>query len=401
MRLLPAPPLLFRAVAVLMPWLCANAAAVDLDLTLGVEGRSFYANPSLPGQFDDDAGASLELDLQGRFNKGETQWRFTTFGRWDSRDPERRHADIREGYLLHVVNDWEFLAGVSKVFWGVAESSHLVDIINQTDFLEGIDGEDKLGQPMLRASRSFDQSALTLFVLPGFREREFRSADDPLSLPFAVDDTPSYESGRGADHVDYALRYSGYHDIIDYGLSWFRGTSRDPGFVPAAGGRLTPFYPQIEQFGLDLQATSDAWLWKLEIIRREFDDPASGEDYNAGVGGAEYTLFGMGEGRYDLGLLAELHRDSRGDPATVQFQDDLFLGARFGFTDVAGTELLIGSFVDLDDDTRLFRVEGSRRVFDSARLSLEIQGFSNVDPENINNHLRDSDFLLLSLEWFY
>ena len=381
--------------------LAASANPVELDTTMELETRNFYSGPTLPGQFDDDVSVSLKPEFKGRLGEGDLYWRFTPFGRWDSRDPERRHADIRELFLLGVRDEWEVLGGISKVFWGVAESNHLVDIVNQTDNLEGIDGEDKLGQPMLRVSRSFDQSALTLFALPGFRERQFRSRDDPLSLPFEVDNDPVYESGEGADHVDFAVRYSGYLDIVDYGLSGFSGTSRDPGFIPGDDGRLVPFYPQIDQFGLDLQVTSDAWLWKLELIRREFDNPDYGEDYTAGVGGVEYTFFGLGDGSYDLGLLAELNRDSRDDPSTVQFQNDLFLGMRFGFTDAASTEILAGTFVDLDDDTRFFRVEGSRRFFESARLNLELQAFSNVDPDNLNDHLRDSDFILLSFEWFF
>ena len=379
----------------------ALSSSVEVDTTVELESRNFYSGPTVPGQFDDDVSVSLKPEFKGRAEERDLFWRFTPFGRWDSRDPERRHADIRELFLLGVRDEWEFLGGISKVFWGVAESNHLVDIVNQTDNLEGIDGEDKLGQPMIRVSRSFDQSALTAFVLPGFRERQFRSQDDPLSLPFDVNNDPIYESADGADHVDFAARYSGYLDIVDYGLSAFSGTSRDPGFVAGTDGTAVPIYPQINQLGLDLQVTSDAWLWKLELIRREFDDSRYGEDYNAGVGGVEYTFFGMADGNYDLGLLAELNRDSRDDPSTVQFQNDLFLGMRFGFTDAATTEILAGTFIDLDDDTRFFRVEGSRRFFESARLNLELQTFSNVDPDNFNNHLRDSDFVLLSFEWFF
>ena len=328
------------AMSLLAASLSLSANAMEVDTTLEFETRNFYSGPSLPGQFDDDVSVSLKPEFKGQVEERDLYWRFTPFGRWDSRDPERRHADIRELFLLGVRDEWEFLGGISKVFWGVAESNHLVDIVNQTDNLEGIDGEDKLGQPMIRVSRSFDQSAVTAFVLPGFRERQFRSRDDPLSLPFEIDNDPRYESADGSDHVDFAVRYGGYLDIIDYGLSGFTGTSRDPGFIPGDDGRLVPFYPQISQVGLDLQITSDAWLWKLELIHREFDNPQTGEDYNAGVGGVEYTFFGMGDGGYDLGLLAELNRDSRDDPSTVQFQNDLFLGMRFGFTDAATTEIL-------------------------------------------------------------
>ena len=171
--------------------------------------------------------------------------------------------------------------------------------------------------------------------------------------------------------------------------------------MPGADGRLRPFYPQIDQFGVDVQVTSEAWLWKLEVIRRSFDRETSGDDYTAAVGGLEYSFYGLQDGLYDLGLLAELHHDSRDDPSMVLLQDDLFLGLRFGFTDAESTEILAGAIIDLEDDSQSFRVEGNRRVFESATLSLEAQAFTNVDPGNLSYALRDSDFLLLSLEWFF
>ena len=381
------------------------AAAGDIDLltTLELEYRAFTSDSANPNHFNSSYAGSIELEIDGRFDSGNTYYRFTPFGRWDSEDEQREHGDIRELYLIHVDQHWETLVGVSKVFWGVAESNHLVDIINQTDYLERFDGEDKLGQPMVSVSRSFEQSTLTALVLPGFREREFLSRDNPLSLPFEVNNDPVYESGDGDDNIDYALRYSGYQGIVDYGLSWFHGTSRDPDYIPGTDGRLIPFYPQIDQFGLDLQVTSDAWLWKLEVIRRLFNDSntISGEDFTALVGGFEYSFYGMAEGLYDLGLLLEYHMDSREDPGSVVFQNDIFAATRFGFTDAASSEILVGFIVDLDDQTSSFRVEANRRIFSDFRISLEAQAFSNVDPGNVGFGLRHSDFVRLSLEMFF
>ncbi len=389
-----------RRVAALVALLAsAPALALDTGLTVELEARHTIGDPDDPSKIDSDPGIGVEAEFRHRFNDGDSQFNFTPFGRWSSRDEARRHADIRELYLLHVENEWEFLAGASRVFWGKAESNHLVDIVNQTDALEGFDGEDKLGQPMLRVSRSFDSSTATLFVLPGFREREFLDQEDPLALPFPVDNDPLYESSDGNDHVDAALRFSGYRGFLDYGLSWFHGTSRDPDYVPGANGEMRPFYPLIDQFGIDLQLTMEAWLWKLETIRRTFDE--EDRDYTAAVGGFEYTIFGLADGAFDLGLLAEYNYDSRDDRGQVALQDDLFLATRFGFTDIASSELLAGVFYDLEDDSRSFRVEGNRRVFGDARLSLELQLFTNVAPGNIAYHLRDSDFIRLALEWFF
>ena len=71
------------------------------------------------------------------------------FARADSQDDERSHADLREAYWGYESDDWDVIIGVNKVFWGVTESRHLVDVINQTDLVEDIDQEDKLGQPMI------------------------------------------------------------------------------------------------------------------------------------------------------------------------------------------------------------------------------------------------------------
>ena len=48
--------------------------------------------------------------------------------------------------------NYETKIGVRKDFWGVTETVHRVDILNQTDSVDGFDGEDKLGQPMINLS---------------------------------------------------------------------------------------------------------------------------------------------------------------------------------------------------------------------------------------------------------
>ena len=284
----------------------------------------------------------------------------------------------------------------------MTESGHLVDIINQTDRLEGFDGEDKLGQTMVKASRLFDQSVLDLYVLPGFRERAFLPSDQPLALPFPIEDGKAlYGARNGQQHVDLAARFSGYRGIIDYGLSWFNGTSRDPEFIAQSNGTFRPRYPLINQWGLDLQLTQGSWLWKLEAIHRTFETDALTSDFSAGISGTEYTIYELADSLFDLGLLAEWHIDSRDDRATVPLQNDLFAGIRASFNDTLSSEFLAGVFSDLDDSSSSFRLEASRRVLGDARITLEAQSFIDVDPNNAISYLQDSDFIVLSLQLFF
>jgi len=383
---------------VLLLLLSTSVQAFESLIEFGADGRVF-SQPGPPPTSSEYFSLSLRPKFTHQIESQGIYLTFEPFFRWDQQDDERSHADIGEFKAIKVFDQWELEAGTSKVFWGVAESRHLVDIINQTDTLEGIDGEDKLGQPLLRLSRIFEQTTLDAYVLPGFRAREFLGSESRFSLPFEVDsDQAVYESDKGDDHVDFALRYSGYAGQADYGLSWFKGTSRRPQFIPSSTpGVMLPYYEQIERIGVDVQYTVEAWLWKLEAIRQDSKQPA----FSAVVGGLEYTLFNMQGGLYDLGLLAEYNYDSRDNAQIIVLQNDVFIATRFAFTDAASSAILAGAFVDMDDDSRIFRVEASRRIFSDVTISLEAQVFSQIDPGNVSYVFRDNDFIRLDMAWYF
>ena len=56
---------------------------------------------------------------------------------------------MRELLYQRVFDQAELRVGIGRVFWGVTESYKLVDVINQTDLVENVDHEDKLGQPLV------------------------------------------------------------------------------------------------------------------------------------------------------------------------------------------------------------------------------------------------------------
>ncbi|MFT7515521.1 MAG: hypothetical protein ACI9QL_004754 [Candidatus Omnitrophota bacterium] len=262
-------------------------------------------------------------------------------------------------------------AGVGKVFWGVTESAHLVDIINQTDGVEDLDGEDKLGQPMLHLSLFPRAGTLELFVLPGFRERTFAGVDGRLRPGLVVNAAdPLYESSAEDEHVDGAIRWSQILGDFDLGLSYFYGTSREPILTQNIHAvELVPYYPIIHQAGLDLQFTRGGWLWKLETIYQDSELDA----FLALAGGFEFSFVGVFGSAADVGVIAEVLHDERQAPTA--FEDDLFLGTRLALNDVQSTELLAGVIQDLDEDTRFFNLEASRRLGDRYKLSIQARYF--------------------------
>ncbi len=345
--------------------------------------------------------------------KNEGSWSLTLapFFRYDLADSRRTHADLREAYILLFgeigSGEWELRLGVDRVFWGVAESHHLVDIINQTDLIEHPNEEAKLGQPMAHVTWSGDWGAMELFALPYHRARTFPGRHGRLRSSLVVDDEHvEYESTEEEWHWDFAARYSHSFGPFDIGLSVFDGTSREPFLRPGlidASVVLVQFYEQIRQFGLDAQLTADAWLFKLEAIHRAGARNRLGEeeDYTAFVLGGEYTFYSVLGSAADLGLLGEWNHDGRGRNATNKFQNDLFLAVRLAFNDVQSTELLAGLLGDADYATRALTVELNRRLSDQWSLRLEAFALPTVGETDPLYETRRDSFVELSLSYSF
>lgn len=379
----------------------------NLSGNVAVEGRLFTHDPQFSGQ-SEQGGFSVSISPEYKYSSenGNSQFTFNPFYRWDSEDDERTHGDIRQLDYVLAKDDWELQFGIGKTFWGVTESQHLVDVINQTDGVEGLDGEDKLGQPMIRFSKLSDNGSIDFFVLPYFRERTFAGKTGRFRFPLLVDtDQARYESDSEEKHIDYALRIAESIEEYDIGFSFFDGTSRDPQLQPALKNGapvLAPYYPLMRQYGLDLQYTGESILWKFEAIHRQPNSAASGfKAYSAAVGGFEYTLPAITESGAELSLLAEYHNDSRGEAPGVAFQNDLFLGARVGLNDENSSEMLAGAFIDLDNQTQSYRVEASRRIGEGLKLNIEAQVFTNVDKNDPFQSFAADDFIQLELQKFF
>lgn len=347
-----------------------------------------------------------EPEYYNDWDDGWQSFTFVPFLRIDQHDSERTHFDIRELTWLKAADDWELRVGVRQVFWGVAESNHLVDIINQTDLIENIDTEDKLGQLMINYALIKDWGTIDFFIMPGFRERTFAGRDGRLrSQPRVDSDHAVYDSGSEEAHIDLAVRWSHVFGDFDIGLSHFYGTSRDPRFVfgfDKTEAVLIPHYDIINQTGLDLQATKGDWLWKLEMIYRSGQPDATGDDnYLALVGGFEYTFVGVFETAIDAGIVSEYLYDDRDDDALTPFEDDIMFGVRLALNDVQSTDLLAGIIFDRDSSAKSFNLEASRRLGDSWKLELEARFFSDIPKNDLQYVFRNDDYIQLSLDWYF
>jgi hypothetical protein len=392
---------MFRFYYIFIAFIILSVQIKAGELSGYIEGevRYFSESPLSVDQYDGfNLSLSAKPEYHHQWDDGKQTFDFIGFARVDQHDSKRSHFDIRELSWIKAAETWELRAGIRKVFWGVTESQHLVDVINQTDLVEHLDGEEKLGQPMINLALIRDWGTLDFFILPYFRERTFPGSQGRLlnaGIPIDVDQA-RYESSAEEHHVDWAIRFEKTIEDWEIGISHFVGTNRSPRLLMEKGVFI-PFYEQIQQTGLELQLTQESMLWKLELISRQ--EPAG--RYTALTGGFEYSFVGIFDSNADLGIITEYLFDDRQDYAMTPFANDLMLGMRLALNDEQSTELLAGTIVDLDNNSSFYLLEASRRLGDNWKLSLESYIYSNIEVNDLTYGFRNEDFVQFTLAWYF
>lgn len=397
-----APWYTYLSLSLILLVIAGNAQAeVRYGGSVAIEQRVFLEDSMYADQTNSQASVLLAPEFDTELGEGYLS--FKPFARIDQRDSERTHVDVRELMYAYFMDDWEVRAGIGRVFWGQTESLHLVDVINQTDLVESIDTEDKLGQPMIDVRYLLDTGAISFYVLPYFRERTFSGQDGRLRGPVPINtDLSLYESDDEQSHIDYAVRWQQSMGDLELGVAYFDGTSRMPTIEMLSDEfgniDLVPKYNLLQQFSVDALYVYESLLLKLEAIHGK----SLGEDFNAYVAGFEYTAVNFYESGYDVGFLAEHQYDEREDQAMITGQNDLMLGARLQLNDFSGSELLVGYVQDLDNsDSYSAYVEGSTRMNQNWRVSVNGYFFSADDEQDPAYSLRRDDHISLNVEYFF
>lgn len=350
-----------------------------------LEGRAFVLTPLHEDQHGNNLSVAAMPEFYRNWSGGRQAFTVSVLGRLDQGDPDRTHVDLREGVWRYSADVWELRAGVTRVFWGVTESVHLVDIVNSTDLVEGPDGEEKLGQPMvdftwLPSPGGVYLGSIDVFALPYFRQPTYAGPRGRPRTPYPIDrDNAEFDARNDERSVSFAARWANSVGPIDYGLSYFTGTSRAARFSvgTTAGGDsvLIPRYDLIGQTGLELQGTFGGWLLKFEGFTRSGQGPR----FVSLAAGFEYTFpaaFGTGA---DIGVLSEYTYDERGKTFENPLDNDVFVGSRIAFNNVSGSDLLLGIVVDADNGTNALFAEGSTRIGSALVIEIEARASAGAD----------------------
>lgn len=370
------------------------AANAGWSGSIGAEFQGYRHSADLSQQHQFYSALIIKPEYIDEWNNGKHLLQFSALARINNNNSNQNHAAIREMYWSYASDHWELNVGIRKVFWGVTESQHLVDIINQTDIADGFDGESKIGQAMINFASIHDWGTLDFFILPGFNLRRFPSTDARLRPPFTIsNDNATYDSSLKKKHVDLALRYSHYLGNWDFGFSHFYGTNREPRLKA-----LTPHYDLIQQTGVEVQATLENWLWKFEGIHRSGME----KRYFASTLGIEYTFFTIFNTGADIGLVTEHLYDTRSDEATTAFENDAMLAIRIALNDEQSSEALIGVITDIEGDGNILSFDASRRLGDSFKLTVSGYWFwGATQPTEPLHFFRKDDHISIEFSHFF
>ena len=309
----------------------------------------------------------------------------------ESYPESRQNLDFNEAYLDYSLENSNILIGNNIVFWGKNEFFNPVDIVNSKDFSLGLASGEKIGQTMFNIKRYLSSSELDFYILPSianiYPKSQVRSQQ---TLNIKSENT--YSEGAKKENLGIGIRWSGYIDEYDYGLTFYKGNTKDPA-LNISSNQLVPNYSEITQIGIELQATQGDFLHKGEFINRsnQYNLDGNIDDYYGFIVGTEHTLYGLFEKNWDLSNIIEYSYDSRGSKSHHSNQNDLFYGARLVLNDIDDTQYFISLQNDLDKGTRAITFSYESRFFSHFKGGIDLYVPLNLEKDYHQSSFKDEN----------
>tara|TARA_B100001057_G_C22809626_1_gene934901 strand:+ start:548 stop:1699 length:1152 start_codon:yes stop_codon:yes gene_type:complete len=338
------------------------AMQVKADTSGSLEITGSYFPRSLGASFDTNITA--EAKVIGYEELDDFQLEYEIIIRKSVNDNGKDIVEPRQLFVSKTFRDIDVYLGYRHTFWGVAESRNLVDLVNQQDLAAGVSPDNKLGAPSISIETYLGSGELQYWYIPRFRERTFNDANAHPGFGMPVSPA-QFANVKGSKASDQALRYANSIGDIDFALSIFDGTVREPLilFQELEQPTIVPYYERMRSVGLELQYTGESILYKFEGLT----GTQSEKDFDAVVFGTEKTVYSVFETPWDMGLIIEYQYDER---PQAMLDRTLVSGIRLTANDEFDTNLLAIYTVGNDFSQSLFGLEVSRRLRTGMTLDL-------------------------------
>ena len=370
---------LLQATFILSPCLAFGEVTTSI-----VTSYAVFPNSS-PLSFDSDL--IVELKAVGQHEFADWTLEYDIVARKSRNDKGKNIVEARQFVIGRPIGEVDVYVGNRQLFWGVTESNNVVDYVNQKDAAAGRSSENKLGAPSVSFEFYPGDAEFQYVYMPVFREQTFNDQFAHPGLGLSLNSAEfSVEKGNLAG--DHAFRYSNSFGALDYGISGFYGTARDPILSVDINGRATPYYPEYRAFGVDLQYTGDSTLYKAEIAIGEQDAVAT----SAYVVGVEKTLYSVGTSDWDLGILIETQYDDRPQAVSKRFYVG---GVRFTANNANDTNALLLYSQDETGKQESYVMQFSHRLRSGVTLEAEyIDYFSSEAALPFHNLMDDTSLTI-------
>ena len=369
------------------------AIQVQAETSGSLEITGSYFPKSLDASFDTNITA--EAKVIGYEELDDFQLEYEIVIRKSLNDNGKDIIEPRQLFLSKTFGDIDAYLGYRHTFWGVAESRNIVDLINQQDLAAGIFADNKLGAPSISIETYLGSGELQYWYISRFRERTFNDTNAHPGFGMPVS-SAQFAHAKGSEASDQALRYANSIGDIDYALSIFDGTAREPLFIVQEldPPTIAPYYERMRSVGLELQYTGESILYKFEGLT----GTQSGKDFDALVLGTEKTVYTIFETQWDMGVLFEYQYDDR---AQALIDRMIVSGVRLTANDEFDTNFLVLYTVDDAFSQSLFGLEASRRLRNGMTLDINYLLYQS-DIQNLPFYsLVDDSELSLTLGYYF
>ncbi len=343
--------------------------------------------------------------IKGKFDYNQNYHDFDFnvefFYRYDS-SKQFDHGDLSEFNTLYTADNFDFLIGSTIEFWGVVESRNIVDIVNQIDFLEDVNGKQKLGQPLTRLNYYLENGTLSSYLFFGFRDREFTSQTERFGAqPEIRGSSAQYEAGNYGV-TGSAIRLQQNLSLGDFSFHLYSGLDRNPSLVPVIDFDntvfISPIYEKIEQAGIEAYMPIGNVALKYEGVFRSRNN----EDHSAHVMGFEQSIFNVFKKPLDMTYFVEYLYDDRSQSAPLTiYQNDLFLGLRLSYTQNTPLTIKFGLLKDMEFDESFVSTDIEKNITDNSTFIINGRFFIDVNNASPLTIVENDSYIKFAYKRFF
>ncbi|WP_133408189.1 hypothetical protein [Parashewanella tropica] len=353
-------------------------------------------NQVVNNQFSYGYKGEIKLNTKFDFSQfKDIKFSSQVFYNWNNKDEERRYMDIRKANVYFHKGENKFGFGIDTFFWGASESINLVNVLNQSDISESIDGKVKLGQTFISVSNQFSNGEITFIYLPKFRAINFPQRPS-YGLP--ISNSNLFENNK--KDGGYAARALFYVEDYEFAFSYFKGTRRQPILIRSSMSPelLTPFYIQTENLLFDGVYLTENFTLKTEAkIGKEL-----GDGFTAASFGIEYPSYLFSDVIDEVIFIGEYIFDDRKITAETHAQNDIFVGTKFEFGDASQSSLRMLYSYDLDYRGQYAELSYQHRFLDYFRVKAKFVKVLTASSEERRLHaLVGEEFVKFSLHYAF